>query len=292
MSPTANSRTEVANASYSAANFASVFAVLSTFNSVIYTSITEPEELDDVVQCTEGPEKLRELALAVLAAATGRKSKAPLSAAHWPKLCSEVAGSTVFILKSLQVPESVADSLDAFVEQSPAVRVDVLYWLCEAALMDNTAIKEMVDRESNKMRKPTLANTANDSLVRLQPFAEISKQRYWLFGNKTRQLYVEGLSQQARGKLELLAQTPEEFQGAAEELNAQRNHAPKELAERLTEEIVPYLETQIKKRERVDRALQRQALAMANVHIYETRTRKRQRVNYTDDGPDALDYYN
>ncbi|KAJ2642124.1 hypothetical protein IW137_002830, partial [Coemansia sp. RSA 1287] len=197
MSPTANSRTEVANASYSAANFASVFAVLSTFNSVIYTSITEPEELDDVVQCTEGPEKLRELALAVLAAATGRKSKAPLSAVHWPKLCSEVAGSTVFILKSLQVPESVADSLDAFVEQSPAVRVDVLYWLCEAALMDNAAIKEMVDRESNKMRKPTLANTANDSLVRLQPFAEISKQRYWLFGNKTRQLYVEGLSQRA-----------------------------------------------------------------------------------------------
>ncbi|KAJ2667444.1 hypothetical protein IW148_000139 [Coemansia sp. RSA 1199] len=311
MSPTANSRTEVANASYSAANFASVFAVLSTFNSVIYTSITEPEvrqhilaqklnlrdcrvtrELDDVVQCTEGPQKLRELALAVLAAATGRKSKAPLSAVHWPKLCSEVAGSTVFILKSLQVPESVADSLDAFVEQNTTVRVDVLYWLCEAALMDNAAIKEMVDREANKMRKPTLASTANDSLVRLQPFAEISKQRYWLFGNKTRQLYVEGLSQRARGKLELLAQTPEEFQGAAEELQAQRNHAPKELAERLTEDIVPYLETQIKKRERVERALQRQALALANVHIYETRTRKRQRVNYTDDGPDALDYYN
>ncbi|KAJ2355978.1 hypothetical protein GGF43_002357, partial [Coemansia sp. RSA 2618] len=247
-------------------------------------------ELHDVVQCVEGPQKLRDLALVVLAAAVGRKGKAPLAAGQWPKLCSEVASSTVFILKSLQVPEAVADSLDAYAEQSAAVRVDVLYWLCEAALMDNAAIKELVDREANKARKPTLASTAKDDFVRLQPFVEIAKQRYWLFGNKTRQLYLEGLSQRARGKLELLAQTPEEFAGVAEELHAQRNHAPKELATRLTDEVVPFLETQIKKRERVERALQRQAVALANVHIYETRTRKRQRVNYNDDGLEAIDF--
>ncbi|KAJ2300171.1 hypothetical protein H4R23_006273 [Coemansia sp. Cherry 401B] len=291
MSPTANSRTEVANSSYSAANFASVFAVLSTFGAVIQSKIAEPEELDDVVQCTDGSQNLKDLALAVLAAATGRKSKAPLNAGQWPKLCSEVAGNTVFILKSLQVPEAVADSLDAFIEQSVAVRVDVLYWLCEAALMDNPAIKELVDREAEKMRKPTLASTAKDNFVRLQPLAEISKQRYWMFGSKTRQLYLESLSQRGRGKLELLAQTPDEFRSVAEEMHAQRSRAPKELADHIVEETVPFLEAQIRKRERVERALQRQALAMANVHIYETRTRKRQRVNYNvDDGLEVADF--
>ncbi|KAJ2674923.1 hypothetical protein IWW42_001425 [Coemansia sp. RSA 1085] len=291
MSPSANSPTEVANTNYSAANFASIFAVLSTFNEVIRSNIKEPEELHAAVLCTEGTQKLSDLALALLAAASCRKTRTPLSAGHWPKLCSELAGNTVFILKGLQVPETVADSLDSFVEQPAAVRIDVLYWLCEAALMDNPAIKELVDREANKMRKPTLASTATQELVRLEPFAEVSKQRYWMFGDKTRQLYLESMSQRARGKLELLAQTPEEFASLAQSLETERSAVLKELGQVLTDEVVPYLEYQIKKRERAERAMQRQAMALANVHIYETRTRKRQRVNYNvDEGLEAIDY--
>ncbi|KAJ2794380.1 hypothetical protein H4R20_006245, partial [Coemansia guatemalensis] len=218
-------------------------------------------------------------------------TKTPLSEQQWPKLCSDLAASTIFILKSLQVPEAVADSLDACVEQGPAVRVDVLYWLCEIAVMDNPEIKNLIEHEAGKGRKTSAADSKKEDLIRLQPYFEISKQRYWLFGNKTRQLYLESLSQRGRGKLELLAQIPAEFSSVAEELNAQRNHAPKELADRLVNEVVPFLEQQARKRERVERALQRQAIAMANVHIYETRTRKRQRVNYNvDDGIEATEF--
>ncbi|KAJ2082931.1 hypothetical protein H4R24_001201 [Coemansia sp. RSA 988] len=290
MSPSTNSRTEVANTSYSAANFASIYATLETFRVVIQSSIQEPEELDDVVRCVDGTAKLKDLALRLLAVALGRKAKTALSEQQWPRLCSDLAASTIFILKSLQVPEAVADSLDAYVEQSPAVRVDVLYWLCEVAIMDNPDIKNIIDGESGKGRKTSVVDTKKEDLIRLQPYFEISKQRYWLFGNKTRQLYLESLSQRGRGKLELLAQIPAEFNNVVEELNAQRNHAPKELADHLVNEVIPFIEQQARKRERVERALQRQALAMANVHIYETRTRKRQRVNYNDDGIEAADF--
>ncbi|KAJ2162388.1 hypothetical protein GGF46_000752 [Coemansia sp. RSA 552] len=182
--------TETASADYSTANFVSVFAVISTFRTVICSAIQEPEELEAAVQCTsDNTQKLRELALLLLGAASGKRSKGGAAAAEqWSRLCSQLAASTVYMLKTLQVPEAAADSLDAFVEQSPAVRVDVLHWLCEIALMDNPAIKALADRETTKARKPSLARTADLSLVRLQPFAEISKQRYWLFGNKTRRL--------------------------------------------------------------------------------------------------------
>ncbi|PIA16952.1 hypothetical protein COEREDRAFT_8090 [Coemansia reversa NRRL 1564] len=291
MSPSTNSRTEVANSSYSAANFASIYATLDTFCAVIQSNIQEPEELDDVVRCVDDTTKLKDLALRLLAVALGRKTKIALSEQQWPKLCSDLAASTIFILKSLQVPEAVADSLDAYIEQSSAVRVDVLYWLCEVAVMDNPEIKVLVDSESGKGRKTSAVDSKKEELVRLQPYFEISKQRYWLFGNKTRQLYLESLSQRGRGKLELLAQTPAEFSSVVEELNTQRNHAPKELADLLVNEVVPFLEQQARKRERVERALQRQAIAIANVHIYETRTRKRQRVNYNvDDGIEASEF--
>ncbi|KAJ2776878.1 hypothetical protein H4R18_005445 [Coemansia javaensis] len=281
--------TAAATPAYSTANFASVYAVLSVFRSVIQTDIQEPEDLAATVQCAEGgAARLKELALRLLAAAAGRKGKGAVAEAQWPRLCSDLAAATVFILRSLQVPEAVADSLDAFVAQSPAVRVDVLYWLSEVALMDNPAIKAAVDQGVGKGRRsgPPPAADKRDQ-TRLQPFAEIAKQRYWLFGHKTRQLYVESLSQRGRGRLELLAQTPDEFAAVAEELRAQRNHAPKELAERLVGEVVPLVEQQAKRRARVERALERQARAMASVHIYETRTRKRQRVNYNVD--EALD---
>ncbi|KAJ1734302.1 hypothetical protein LPJ61_001149 [Coemansia biformis] len=293
MSPMADPRPETASCGYSTANFASVYATMTAFRSVIQSDIQEPEELSAVVLCTEETARLKALALCLLAAATGRRTKAGIAADQWPKLCSDIAAGTVFLLRGLQIPEVAADSLDAFVAQSPAVRVDVLYWLCEVALMDNPAIKAMVDREPSKGRQslPDEAARPQPSQVRLQPFAEIVKQRYWLFGNKTRQLYLESLSQRGRGKLELLAQTPEEFARVADDLRTQRYSAPKELADRLVDEVVPFLEQQVKKRERVERALQRQAVALASVHIYETRTRKRQRVNYNvDEGIEAMDY--
>ncbi|KAJ2600277.1 hypothetical protein GGF40_002418 [Coemansia sp. RSA 1286] len=293
MSPSANSNTEVANAEYSQANFSSVFAVLATFSQAIHTAdIQEPEDLDAIVRCVEDTQSLKELALAFLAAAADRKGKSLPSEDQWPKICSAlVAGNAVSMLKGLEVPEDAADSLNDFVSQTPAVRVDMLYWLSEIALMSNTTIKALVDAEYEKARKPPSTNPSpNSSILRLSPFAEIGKQRYWLFGNKTRQLFVESLSQRGRGKIELLAQTPEEFAAAAEDLQAQRTNAHKELAEKINTEIVPYLERQIKKRERVERSLQRQALAMANVHMYETRTRKRQRVNYNVDESAEYDF--
>ncbi|KAJ1818214.1 hypothetical protein LPJ56_003895, partial [Coemansia sp. RSA 2599] len=242
-------------------------------------------DLDATVRCTEDTASLKELALAMLAAAADRKGKSLPSEDQWPKICSAlVSSNAVSMLKGLEVPEDAADSLDDFVSQPPAVRVDMLYWLSEIALMSNTTIKALIDAEYDKARKPPSTNPQpNSSIFRLSPFAEIGKQRYWLFGNKTRQLYVESLSQRGRGKIELVAQTPEEFAAAAEDLQAQRTNAHKELAERITSQIVPYLERQIKKKERVERSLQRQALAMANIHMYETRTRKRQRVNYNVD---------
>ncbi|KAJ2714300.1 hypothetical protein H4R19_001801 [Coemansia spiralis] len=289
----ADTRPETASSgSYSAANFASVFAVLTTFRSVIQSDIQEPEELSRVVQCTDDTTRLQALALSLLSAATGRKAKGALTADQWPKLCSSLAASTVFILRILQVPEAVADSLDEFVAQSPAVRVDVLYWLTEVALMYNPAIKALVDREPARSRQSLPAEGAQQKpgLVRLQPFAEIAKQRYWLFGDKTRQLYLESLSQRGRGRLELLAQTPDEFARVADDLRTQRYGAPKELADRLVGEVVPFLEYQHKKKARVERALHRQAAALASVHIYETRTRKRHRVNYNvDEGIEAVD---
>ncbi|KAJ2704750.1 hypothetical protein FB645_003031 [Coemansia sp. IMI 203386] len=293
MSPSANSNTEVANAEYSQANFSSVFAVLATFSQAIHTTdIQEPEDLDAIVRCVEDTQSLKELALAFLAAAADRKGKSLPSEDQWPKICSAlVAGNAVSMLKGLEVPEDAADSLNDFVSQTPAVRVDMLYWLSEIALMSNTTIKALVDAEYEKARKPPSTNPSpNSSILRLSPFAEIGKQRYWLFGNKTRQLFVESLSQRGRGKIELLAQTPEEFAVAAENLQAQRTNAHKELAEKISTEIVPYLERQIKKRERVERSLQRQALAMASVHMYETRTRKRQRVNYNVDESAEYDF--
>ncbi|KAJ1646529.1 hypothetical protein J3B02_001105 [Coemansia erecta] len=286
MSPSANPNTEVTNAVYSQANFSSIFAVLATFDQAIHaTGINEPEDLDAIVRCTEDTKSLKELALALLAAATDRKGKSLPSEDQWPKICSAfVSGNAVDMLKGLEVPEDAADSLDDFVSQTPAVRVDMLYWLSEIALMSNTTIKALIDIEYDKARKPPSTNPSlNDNILRLSPFAEIGKQRYWLFGNKTRQLYIESLSQRGRGKIELVAQTPEEFAAAAEDLRAQRTNAHKELAERITSQVVPYLERQIKKKERVERSLQRQALAMANIHMYETRTRKRQRVNYNVD---------
>ncbi|KAI9502920.1 hypothetical protein GGI25_003193 [Coemansia spiralis] len=291
MSPSANSRTEVANASYSAASFASVFAVLTSFDSVIKSNIHEPEELEDIVHCTGGPGKLKDLALLLLAAAADKKANAKLADEHWPRLCSELASGSVDILKKLEVPEDIADSIDNYLGHNVVVRVDVLYWLCELAVMVNSSIKALVDREAAKVRKPSTAESAKETLVRLQPFAEIAKQRYWLFGNKTRQLYLESTSQRSKGKFELVAQTPDEFTHAAEELRSQRTHAHKELADRMVEEIVPFLEIQARKRERVEKALHRQALALANVHIYETRTRKRQRINYNvDDNLASLDF--
>ncbi|KAJ2000896.1 hypothetical protein H4R26_004400 [Coemansia thaxteri] len=159
--------------------------------------------------------------------------------------------------------------------------------------MDNSSIKRLVDTESDKGRKTLLpADTAKTSChLRLQPFAEISKQRYWLFGSKTRQFYLESVSQRGKGKFEMLAQTAAEFAHAAEELRSQRYTAPKELADRLLNEVVPYLDSQAKKRDRMEKALHRQAIAAANVHIYETRTRKRQRVDYSvDQALDTLDF--
>ncbi|KAJ1942935.1 hypothetical protein GGF37_002884 [Kickxella alabastrina] len=288
MSPSTNSRTEVANTSYSAANFASIFAVLNTFSAAIRVpDIQEPEDLDTVIRCTDDTKALRELALTLLATAVDRKAKTLLTEDQWPKLCSSLAaGSAVHLLKGLEVPEDAAESLDDFVAQPPAVRVDVLYWFCEIALMNNTVIKALIDGECERERKPASASTntaVNDALVRLTPLVEIAKQRYWLFGNNTRQLYLESLSQKGKGRLELLAQSLEEFAAVAADLRAQRSHAQKELADRLDTEVVPFLEKQVRKRERVERALQRQAIAAANVHLYETRTRKRQRVNYNVD---------
>ncbi|KAJ2721346.1 hypothetical protein GGI07_004016 [Coemansia sp. Benny D115] len=293
MSPSANTRTEVANAAYSPSNFASIYAVLASFGSALNTpSIAEPEDLDTMVRCSgEDTQKLKELALALLGAATDRKPKTPPTEEQWPKICSSLAsGSAVHILKGLQVPEDVADSLGAFVVQPPAVRVDVLYWLCEAALMSNTAIKAIVDSEADKLRRPASAAAPKQALIRLEPMAEIAKQRYWMFGAKTRQLYLESLSQKGRGRLELLAQTPEEFASVAQDLKSQRNHAFKDLSTQITEEVIPYLERQLKKRERLERSMQREALALANVHMYETRTRKRQRVNYNEEASSGYDF--
>ncbi|KAJ1666352.1 hypothetical protein EV178_002308 [Coemansia sp. RSA 1646] len=236
-------------------------------------------------------EKLKEFALLLLAAAYNRKPDAKLSEDQWPRLCSELAANSVDILRRLHVPEAVADSIDSFVEQDIAVRVNVLFWLCEVAIGSNSSVKCLIDQETVKHRSPSTATNAKDSLIRLQPFAEIAKQRYWLFGSKSRQLYLESTAQRAKGKLELLAQTPDEFINTAEDLKTQRTHAHRELADRLTGEIVPFLETQARKRMRVERALQRQAIALANVHIYETRTRKRQKVNYNvDDSLASFDF--
>ncbi|KAJ2021094.1 hypothetical protein IW146_010301 [Coemansia sp. RSA 922] len=292
MSPAANSATELANVSYSPANFASIFAVLTTFVSVIPSNVHEPEELHSLVTSTESTDQLKDLSLNLLASALNRKPKARPSEDQWPRHCTDLAATYVFLLKGLEVPEEAADSLDGFVQQTPTVRVDFLYWLCEIALMDNSSIKQLVDTEAEKGRKTTNTTLAtNDSLVRLQPFAEISKQRYWLFGSKTRQFYLESVSQKGKGKFELLAQTVDEFASAAADLRAQRYNAPKELGGRLVSEVIPYLEAQVKKRCRVERALQRHAIANAHVHVYETRTRKRQRVNYNDDQLlDALDF--
>ncbi|KAJ2905963.1 hypothetical protein GGI21_004103, partial [Coemansia aciculifera] len=100
--------------------------------------------------------------------------------------------------------------------------------------MDNSAIKLLVDAEAEKSRRPTVSTpAAKDDLIRLRPFAEISKQRYWLLGSKTRQFYLESASQKGKGKFELLAQTAEEYASVADDLRAQRYHAPKELADRL-----------------------------------------------------------
>ncbi|KAJ1843696.1 hypothetical protein LPJ73_005409, partial [Coemansia sp. RSA 2703] len=288
MSPSTNSATGLPNSAYSQANFASIFAVLTTFSSVIPFAIQEPEELDAIVQCTDDTAALKNLALALLAAATDRRNKAPLAPEHWSKTCSALAaGNAVTILRGLQVPEEAADSLDAFALQPPAVRVDMLYWLSEVALMSNSAIKALVDREYEVARKPSLKDAASDEkYLRLEPLAECGKQRYWLFGKNTRQLFVETLSQKGKGRLELLAKTPEEFAAVVEDLRLQRSHALKDIAEMIAEDVIPFLERQAKKRERVERAQQRHALAMANVHLYETRTRKRQRVNYNVDETD------
>lgn len=293
MSPAASSSTEMANASYSASNFASIFAFISTFDSIIRSNIREPEELSMIALSEEDDgvsmSKLKTLALCLLSAAVDRKAKEPLKEGQWPRLCTDLASDTPYILKGLDAPEAVADSVDAFMEQVPSVRIDVLYWLCEAALMFNSAVKSLVDREEEKTRKVTTADTADYDMVRLRPFAVIAKQKYWLFGNTTRQLYVEFDSKRGKGKLELLAQTVDEYVQVAETLRTERLHAFKELADRLIDEIVPYLEKQTKKRQRIERALQRQAVALASVPIYEARTRKRQRVNYkdTDDEIDA-----
>ncbi|KAJ2798968.1 hypothetical protein H4S07_005565, partial [Coemansia furcata] len=248
-------------------------------------------ELFSLITSTESTDQLKDLSLNLLACALNRKAKARPSADQWPRHCTDLAATYVSLLKGLEVPEEAADSLDGFVQQTPAVRVDFLYWLCEVALMDNSSIKYLVDAETERGRKATNTATPNDSLVRLQPFAEISKQRYWLLGSKTRQFYLESVSQKGKGKFGLLAQTVDEFNATATELRTQRYHAPKELADRLVSEVVPYLEAQVKKRDRVERALQRHAIANAHVHVYETRTRKRQRVNYSDDQSlDVLDF--
>ncbi|KAJ2791125.1 hypothetical protein GGI18_001360 [Coemansia linderi] len=286
MSPSANSATELANVSYSPANFASIFAVLTTFASVIPSSISEPEELNGIVTSTESTDQLKDLSLNLLASALNRKPKSRLPEDQWSRHCAVLAAAYVYLLKGLEVPEEAADSLEGFVQQTPAVRVDFLYWLCEIALMDNSSIKHLVDTEAEKGRRATASNetaSTDACLCRLQPFAEISKQRYWLFGSKTRQFYLESVSQKGKGRFELLAQTVDEFNSVAAELRSQRYHAPKELADRLASEVVPYLEAQVKKRVRVEKALQRHAIANAHVHIYETRTRKRQRVDYCTD---------
>ncbi|KAJ2778622.1 hypothetical protein GGI15_004122 [Coemansia interrupta] len=293
MSPSTNSTTGPPSPAYSQANFASIFAVLTTFSSVIPSSIQEPEELDAIIQCAaDDTAPLKALALALLAAATDRRNKAPPAEEHWSKACSSLAaGSAVSILRGLQVPEEAADSLDAFAAQPLAVRVDMLYWLCEIALMSNSAIKALVDREYEAARKPSLKDAASDEkYLRLEPLAECGKQRYWLFGSKTRQLYLETLSQKGKGRLELLASTPEEFAAVVEDLRSQRTHALKDIAETIAQDVIPFLERQAKKRERVERAQQRHALAMANVHLYETRTRKRQRVNYNVDETEVFDF--
>ncbi|ORX73742.1 hypothetical protein DL89DRAFT_253678 [Linderina pennispora] len=195
-------------------------------------------------------------------------------------MCSELASKTVFLLKGLQVPEQVADSLDAFILLDAAVHIDVLYWLSECTIMYNTAVKELIDSESEKAKRVTTADEMDTQLVRLQPFGEISKQRYWMFGNKTRQLYLEGGSRRTRNKFELLAQTVDEFERVADELEAGRLRVHKELAERIREEVVPFVEKQALRKEKLERKLERNARQFANVHVYETRTRRRQRVNY------------
>ncbi|KAJ1799312.1 hypothetical protein LPJ59_001919 [Coemansia sp. RSA 2399] len=291
MSPSTNSTTEVANASYTPANFASVFAFVTTFSPVVRSNIREPEELEDTIRCVGGSDGLKHFALLLLAAAFNRAPGAKLSEGQWPRLCSDLASDSIDILRRLQIPEAVADSIDSFLGHDVAVRVDVLFWLCEVALASNSSVKTMVDQEVAKARNPSTATHAKDRLIRLEPFAEIAKQRYWIFGTKSRFLYLESTSQRAKGKLELMAQTPDEFTSVAAELQTQRTHAHRELASRLTEEIVPFLATQARKRMRVEKALQRQAMALANVHIYETRTRKRQKVNYNvDDSLASLDF--
>ncbi|KAI8324809.1 hypothetical protein GQ54DRAFT_295960 [Martensiomyces pterosporus] len=289
MSPATNTEARAKDARYSSANFASIFAFLSTFNTLAHASIHEPEELEDVIKCAEGSAKLKDLALALLTLAMNRRPQSRTTEDQWPRCCSELAANTVYILKGLQVPEVAAESLDQLVGQDVAVRVDVLYWLCEAALMDNAAIKQLVDQEANKGRRASSMKGMKEGMVRLTPYAEIAKQRYWIFGTKTQQLYCEATAQRSRGKFELLAQTPEEFMRVAEEMKGHRLISQKDLASKLVEEVVPYLEAQIQKKERMERKMQRNALASANVHIYETRTRKRQRVNYADDGFDQLD---
>ncbi|KAJ2504992.1 hypothetical protein H4217_009312 [Coemansia sp. RSA 1939] len=290
MSPSANSKTEAANADYAPGNFASVFAFATAFSSVLRSDIREPEELEDAIRCVDGSEKLRQFALLLLATASNKPPNARLAEDQWPKLCNELAADSVAILRKLQVPEAVADSIDSFVDHDVAVRVDVLFWLAEAAVASNSSVKKLIDQEVAKYRKPSAATHVKPELVRLQPFAEIARQRYWLFGSKTRQLYLESGSQRGKGKLELLAQTPDEFTAVANELRTQRTHAHKSLADGLVEDVVPFLETQMRKRVRVEKAMQRQALALANVHIYDTRTRKRQRVNYEEDNLSALDF--
>ncbi|KAJ2549472.1 hypothetical protein EV175_004434 [Coemansia sp. RSA 1933] len=154
----------------------------------------------------------------------------------------------------------------------------------------------MIDREIARSRSlPTSTSTSTSTqplfLLRLQPFAEIAKQRYWVFGSKSRHLYLESTSQRTKGKFELLAQTPSDFARVADHLRTQRTQAHKALANRLLEEIVPFLEKQARKRARAEKALQRQAAAIANVHVYDTRTRKRQRINYNvDDSLASVDF--
>ncbi|KAJ1932590.1 hypothetical protein FBU59_006317, partial [Linderina macrospora] len=214
------------------------------------------------------------LALVLLAAASDKNLRIGVI---------ELAAKTVFLLKGLQVPEQIAESLDVFVLQDAAVHVDVLYWFTECILMQNTAVKEIIDSESEKAKRVTTADDMDTRFVRLEPFGEISKQRYWMFGNKTKQLYQEGGSKRTRNKFELLAQTVDEFEKLAQELDAGRLRVHKELAERIREEVVPFVEKQALRKEKLERKLARNAHLLANVHVYETRTRKRGRVNYNLD---------
>ncbi|KAJ1656729.1 hypothetical protein IWQ61_003754 [Dispira simplex] len=163
----------------------------------------------------------------------------------------------------------------------------LVWFLCEMALANGRDIHQFIDTE---MKKPLGKPSTLPRFV-VEPFYADSKHYYYYFDDQSPWVYRQTDPFEDPVIWEAVTTSPEELNDLISELALSKNRNHRLLHRELSTKIRPGVETQLAKKQQLEKAKVRTALLHQDAEILETRTRGRKpnvSYNFDDDWMDDI----